>query len=129
MVQEKGRVNAYGEAWLYITLQSGLAIECTIDTGFNGWLSLPRSLVEELELPIVGQETVETLGGAIQLCPLASIEIIWLGEPRTVSVIINEGYDVLLGTALLSGSILRINYQKAVLTITKPKSSRRQENV
>ena len=120
MAKETGRVNELEEACVYVSLQNGRFVECVIDTGFNGWLSFPQKLVNELRLPIIGQETVVTLGKRDVLCPVASTRIMWLESPIHVTVIVNDGEDTLLGTQLLADSILRINYRNKKLTIYKP---------
>ena len=120
MVKQKGRVNDFDESLVYVSLQDGRAVECVIDTGFNGWLSFPRNLAEELQLPIVGKEKISLLSKRKLTCPIALARIHWLEERLHVNVIINDGEDVLLGTQLLKGSILRINYRNRRLTIQKP---------
>lgn len=71
-------------------------------------------------MPIIGREKISVLGKRKLFCPIASARIIWLGQTFNVNVIVNDGADVLLGTQLLAGSILRINYRNHRLTITKP---------
>lgn len=120
MAREKGKVNEFDEACVYVTLQSGQAVECVIDTGFNGWLSFPQKLAAELQLPIIGQEKINLLGRRKLICAVAAAQIVWLQERLNVNVLINNGADVLLGTQLLAASILHVNYRNQRLTITKP---------
>ncbi len=47
MAQEKGFVTEYLETVLTIELSNGSQIECVLDTGFNGFLLLPRKFVED----------------------------------------------------------------------------------
>jgi predicted aspartyl protease len=47
---------------------------------------------------------------------LAKIE--WLDEEREVEVVISDGYDALIGTELLIGTMLNINYITRVVTIS-----------
>lgn len=122
MVKASGRVNELAEACVYVSLQDGRAVECVIDTGFNGWLSFPQKMVAELQLPIVGREKIVMLGRRKIFCPIAVAAIVWLGKSFNVNVIVNDGEDVLLGTQLLADSILRINYRNNRLTINKPES-------
>jgi len=119
MAKERGRVNNLEEACIYVSLQDGPAIECVIDTGFNGWLSFPQKLAEDLRLPIVGRERIVMLGRRKMFCPIAVAQIIWLEKSFNVNVIVNDGEDVLLGTQLLANCILRINYRNKKLTINK----------
>lgn len=59
MAEEKGLVNGNMEAVLQIKLQNGAAIECVLDTGFNGSLLLPRKFVEKNSMLFLGLEQVE----------------------------------------------------------------------
>lgn len=108
---------------MYVYLTNGRAIECTLDTGFYGWLSWPREIVEEFGLPHVGEEVVETFGGGNQTCDLAAVEIIWLGEHVSVPVLVSQSNDRLIGASLLKDTILRINYcnGKVAIKPCKPK--------
>jgi predicted aspartyl protease len=58
MAQEKGFVTENLDAVLSITLTNGSQIECALDTGFNGFLLLPRKFIEDNSLPLVGTESV-----------------------------------------------------------------------
>lgn len=122
MAKEKGRVNELEESCIYVSLQDGPAVECVIDTGFNGWLSFPQKLVEDLQLPIIGRERIILLGKRGGLCPIAAAKIVWLEKSFNVNVIVNNGDDVLLGTELLADSILHINYRNKRLTINRLES-------
>ena len=59
MAEEIGRVNDQLEAYVMVSLTSGGTIECLIDTGFSGALMLPRSFVEQNNLPLTGQENMD----------------------------------------------------------------------
>lgn len=124
MPEEKGQIISSGEAWLYVYLPDGRAIECALDTGFYGWLSWPRKIVEKLALPHIGEEVVEIFGGARESCELVAADIIWLGEHISVPVLVSESEDTLIGTSLLKNTILRINYCNGKVSI-KPCKPRR----
>jgi clan AA aspartic protease len=108
MAKETGRVTATREALLRLHLSMGETIECLVDTGFTGSLVLPQTLVARLNLPIVGREVFEMVGGRQFIASVALADIEWLGETRTVRVIVSE--DTLLGTELLDGTQLMIDY-------------------
>src|SRR5919206_3555265 len=99
MAEETGRVTGAREALLRLRLTAGETVECLIDMGFTGALVLPQSLVTRLNLPVVGREVFEMVGGQQFVAAVALAEIEWLGAARTVRVIISE--DTLLGTELL----------------------------
>jgi clan AA aspartic protease len=120
MAKEKGRVSGFDEPCVYVKLQTGQAIECVVDTGFNGWLSFPKKLAEDLQLPIIGREKVGMLGRRKMICPIALARIVWLETTITATVIVNDGEDALRGSRMLANSILRINYRNNRLTINNP---------
>ena len=61
-----GRVTTLHEATLRLTVigpdQRQQAVDTVLDTGFNGFLTLPSHVVRTLRLPFVGHRRV-TLGG------------------------------------------------------------------
>jgi clan AA aspartic protease len=116
MAEETGRVSAAREALLRLRLSAGETVECLVDTGFTGALVLPQSLVMRLGLPVVGREVFEMVGGRRFVAGVALAEVEWLGAERTVRVIVSE--DTLLGTELLDGTKLAIDYVAHTLTIS-----------
>ena len=66
----EGVVNEAYEAVLTLPLlgQAGQErdIEVVIDTGYNGFLSLPPALVEELGLPLVGPSQATLANGDVE---------------------------------------------------------------
>lgn len=120
MAEETGRVTAAREAILRLRLTAGEAVECLVDTGFTGALVLPQSLVARLSIPIVGREVFEMVGGRQFVADVALAEVEWLGTTRTVRVIVSE--DTLLGTELLDGTKLVIDYVAHTVTISGEES-------
>lgn len=120
MAEETGRVTATREALLRLRLSAAETVECLIDTGFTGALVLPQALVGRLNLPIVGREIFEMVGGRQFIASVAFAEIEWLGEARTVRVIVSE--ETLLGTELLDGTRLTIDYIGHTVTVSDEES-------
>ena len=115
-MRENGKVNIALEACLGLQIVGGGIFEVQVDTGFNGWLTLPQSVVTEIGLPIIGR--VESfLAGQTepQETDVASAQIKWLGEVRRVDVIVLDDY--LIGTALLEGTQLTIDYAAQTVLI------------
>lgn len=117
MSKETGRILDSGEACVYVEFVAGKAIEFVIDTGFNSTLTISQELANELNLKVLTEVEVSAVGQHKVLCQLSSAEVIWLGVKREVEVLINDGEDVLLGTEMLRGAILRINYQNNRVSI------------
>ena len=120
MAKETGRVTATREGLLRLHLSVGETVECLVDTGFTGSLVLPQALVTRLNLPLVGREVFEMVGGRQFIASIAFAEIEWLGETRTVRVIVSE--DTLLGTELLEGTRLMIDYIADTVIISDEES-------
>ena len=119
MPQESGSVNARREAIVEIRFADGQTFECVLDTGFDGALILPSSIVESLNLPIVARLVFELVGGAQMAASVALGEIEWLGEQRTVEVILSESNDALIGTEMFAGAKLVIDYANRAVSIVK----------
>lgn len=109
-------MTATREALLRLQLSAGEMVECLVDTGFTGALVLPQALVTRFNLPVVGREVFEMVGGRQFIASVAFADIEWLGEMRTVRVIISE--DTLLGTELLDGTQLMIDYISDTVTVS-----------
>ena len=118
MAREDGSVNAQLEAWLRIQATNGETIECLIGTGFNGSLMLPRSEATRLGLTVLGRVPIIGVGRARSIADIAELEVEWLGERQAVEVIISDGDDSLLGTEMLDGSRLVIDYVAYALTVS-----------
>lgn len=103
-----------------LQLSAGEMVECLVDTGFTGALVLPQALVTRLNLPVVGREVFEMVGGRQFIASVAFADIEWLGEIRTVRVIVSE--DTLLGTELLDGTRLTIDYIDHTLSVSDEES-------
>lgn len=118
MAYEKGSVNEYLEPIVSVEFENGRNVEFMIDTGFNGSLCVPRSLMSDLGLEIVSKEEVFGVGAHQAVLDLSVTEVYWFGESLSVNILINDGDDRLLGSQLLDGKILRINYKNKTLTIS-----------
>ena len=125
MALESGRVNSYREALVLVRLGDGAAIECVVDTGFDGGLMLPRAFVSQIQIPIVGELTFEMVGGAKMSAQIGLTNIKWLGELREVEVIVSKGDDALIGTELLIATTLIIDYSSSSLKILQVRKLRR----
>jgi len=120
MAEETGKVTAAREALLRLRFIAGEMVECLVDTGFTGALVLPQSLVTRLGIPVVGREVFEMVGGRQFVASVGLAEVEWLGTTRTVRVIVSE--DTLLGTELLDGTKLVIDYAAHTVTIISEES-------
>ncbi len=119
MARAEGSVNAQLEAWLRLRAAGGETVDCLLDTGFNGALMLPRSEATRLGLIILGQVPIIGVSRARLIADIAELEVEWLGERRAVEVIISDGEDSLVGTAMLDGTQLLIDYVTHTVTVSE----------
>ena len=101
-----GVINSQLEATLRLQVvgTNGQSLEVTavIDTGYNGALSLPRSIVAALSLPQAAVREVTLGDTSRKVFNFYGADVLWDGQTRKVRVLCVEGAP-LLGTALLRG--------------------------
>lgn len=117
MAREDGSVNARREAWLRVRTSGGETLDLLIDTGFDGALVLPRSEATRLNLTLLGRVPIIGVGRMRSVADITELEVEWLGEQRAVEVVISDGEDSLLGTAMLDGSCLVVDYVNYTVTV------------
>jgi len=106
-----GTVNADLERLLPLTVRDASGqpngVDAVIDTGFNGFLTLPPALVATLALPWPCRQQGQLADGSVQDFDVYVATVGWDGKPRSVEV---EAVDAqpLIGMALLRGSELRM---------------------
>ena len=77
-------------------------VEAVIDTGFNGFLTLPSQLVTNLALPFAGT-TRATLGdGSEAHLDVFEATVLWDNQERNLVVFAAEG-EALVGMSMFSG--------------------------
>ena len=107
-----GTVNTNREASLLLRVRGPLGqeqeIEAIIDTGFNGFLTLPPVLVAALGLPRLGRGRAVLANGSEELFDIYEATVIWDGHPRTVELDA-ANTAALVGMSLLYGHDLRIH--------------------
>ena len=101
-----GHVTSDNEAILPIAVLGAggriVRVEAAIDTGYNGFLTLPKTAIEELDLSFVGP-TRAALGDGNEVNMDLFLGVVqWEGGPRDVLVLETEG-GTLVGMALLGG--------------------------
>lgn len=83
--------------------QPDIAIEFAVDTGFNGFLSLPASAVAALGLPFRYDLRARLADDSETILPVHDAVILWHGVELPV-LVLATGRRPLLGTALLDGA-------------------------
>ena len=86
-------------------------ISAWVDTAFNGGLVLPRSRIEQLGL--VQESAAEAILADGQIVQLETFQcfVDWFGETYETQVVANESQFPLLGTMLMDGRRLEVDYE------------------
>ena len=110
----EGEVNAHYETVVHLPLldSSGQTrdIEAVIDTGFNGFLTLPPALVSELGLTWLGQKSLVLANGSQDIFDTYGVTVLWDGQSRFVDA--DEADSIpLLGMAMLVRHNLSIDVE------------------
>ena len=88
-----------------------------IDTAFTGDLVLPRSMIELLGLPQSSSISAGLADGKQVVLETFSCVVDWFGEARQIEAVESESKLALLGTGLLRGHKLEIDYVKQTLSV------------
>jgi clan AA aspartic protease len=84
-------------------------IDCVVDTGFNDYLTLPPQVVAVMNLPLYSTTLVRLADGSQYSIPIHSAKIRW-DRPEKVVPVLATGIKPLLGTALLNGFCLTVEF-------------------
>jgi predicted aspartyl protease len=86
-----------------------VAIKSTIDTGSSLSLTVPLRIAESLELVAILTGAAQLADGTLCRYPIFRAELEWHGQWRGITVAA-LGDESLLGTGLLAGQSLHIDY-------------------
>jgi clan AA aspartic protease len=116
-----GNVSLRCEAMLPLVVDNAngkqQVIDAVIDTGFNGFLTLPPEIISKLDLPWSGSDTVTLGDGSETLFDIYSARIIWDGQLREIDIAESET-EPLIGMGLLYGYKLQIEViERGIVTI------------
>ena len=110
-----GTVNSHREAVVRLVVHGeeviAKEIEVVIDTGFSGWLSLPPSLIAQLELAYRRRGLATLADGSEILYSIYEGTVEWQETIRRIPIDEAET-DPLIGMALLQGYELNIEVTK-----------------
>ena len=107
----QGYVNENCEAVISLVVRNGnklKSIKALIDTGFTGFLSLPISLITELDLSWKYRDRGTLGDGSETLFDIYEGNVIWDGEYREIEINQAET-EPLLGMMMLKGYRLQVD--------------------
>ncbi len=108
----QGVVSQRCEAILPLVVGNGngqrQVIDAVIDTGFNGFLSLPSAIIATLDLPWSASDIVTLGDGSETLFDLYAATVIWDGHYREIDIAESET-EPLIGMGLFYGYRLQID--------------------
>ena len=88
------------------------SIEVVVDTGFTGFLTLPESVIDEINLDTFGQRPAILANGELRMFDIYGAVIRWQGQERVAIVHESDGKS-LLGMALLTGNRIIVDAREA----------------
>ena len=116
----QGYVNTGYEAVISLVIKHDSrlkSINAVIDTGFTGFLSLPQSIIDELELSWSYSDFATLGDGSQTLFDVHDATIIWDGQFREIEIN-SADTDPLLGMKMLRGFRLQVDtIQGGLVTI------------
>lgn len=118
----KGRINLEDDAMVKIILifkDAHLEKDAVVDTGFNGYISIPRNLITQSGWYKFGEEEYELATGQIVRESVFIGEVIFDRKKRSVLAVQTKGSDILIGTKLLSGRLCEFDYGSKIVRIRK----------
>ncbi len=105
-----GRVTAQREAMVRLVVldmaQQPHDVDAVIDTGFNGFLPLPRAMVQTLQLPLAGNRRVTLGDGSTVVLDLYLATVLWDMQPREVLVLAAEGGPLMVMAILYGNRVI-----------------------
>jgi clan AA aspartic protease len=108
----QGTVTADREAVVRLTIRgpggTEIEIKTIVDTGFNGYLTLPPSLIRALALPRRGRRKATLADGSQIILDAYRVTVIWDGQPRAVAALEATG-GALIGMSLMYGYVVTLH--------------------
>ena len=102
-----GRVSANREAIIELEIvgsnRRNETIEVAIDTGFDGYLALPRNIVKRLKLQLAENRRATLGDGNTVVLDVYLAKVLWHSQEREILVLQAEG-GPLVGMSLLNGN-------------------------
>ena len=117
----EGIVNNYDEPIIKLDIIlsniTSKTITAIIDTGFNGYISIPATFIEQSDWDFIGTEEYELANGEIVEEKVYIGKIFFDGDELQVFSLTNRSKDVLIGTKILKNKILKVDFKDSKVII------------
>jgi clan AA aspartic protease len=90
--------------------QPDFSLDFVIDTGFNGYLTLPAQAVSAMNLPLYSSTPIKLADGSEALSAIHLATVVW-DDVEKVVLVLASGYKPLLGTAMMEAYHLEIDFE------------------
>lgn len=111
-----GNVDALRRTLVPITIRGPFgfrSVNAIVDTGFNGHLAVPDAVATQLGLVREGSILNRLADGRVSRAPTYAAEVEWVNGPVGCYCVGTALSDTLVGTALLEGCALAIDFGPA----------------
>jgi predicted aspartyl protease len=95
-----------------------------IDTGFDSEVALSYDGADRFELEILQYAKVTYANGKSEQEIIARGKIVWFGTEREVRVILSDDEEPAIGTRLLKGCVMTMDFIHDSLTIEQPRRTK-----
>ncbi len=123
----EGRIDPFGTAYVGLKvagLRGEVEIEAILDTGFNGQVCLPLSVAVPLGLELAYTSQFELADGTLVQDELVFVgKAFWRGEYRDVEIVLTRSGEALLGTGLLEGAQVQLDFARGTVSVDKAATS------
>ena len=110
----EGSVNATLESVVALSLRGPTGqtryVDAVVDTGFSRFLTLPPSVMEELELPFAGARLVILADGSEVALDAYTVTVLWDGRPMEI-VAYAADTTPLIGMSMLASHSLYVEVE------------------
>lgn len=93
-------------------------IDAVLDTGFDGYLSLPVSMAVQLGLELIGTDTVQYADGRTARELVFTVSVKMSGKDKLVPTTLTDSVEALAGTALFSGMKVSFDFASKRISIS-----------
>jgi clan AA aspartic protease len=98
--------------------QHDFSLDFAVDTGFNSYLTLPPQAVSAMNLPLHSSIPARLADGSQVILSVHLATIVWDNAERVVPILAS-GNKPLLGTAMMKGYHLEIDFEESGLVSLK----------